>query len=322
MLGKKSFLFLFLSFAPLFAFDKVVIWGHKLHSHTHSYIHEGFFRAFSELGYPTYWLDNSDDVSQIDFSNALFLTEGQVDGKIPLRADALYVLHNADARKYQGFRIVNLQVYREDSISFQSCEKIEECIYYDVSGKCLYIPWATDLLPKEIEEMEAKLPSIKKEREIWWVGTLNDGSYGNLSEIAPFQEAAEENDIPFFVSDVWVHPISDEEHRDLIASSYLAPTIVGSWQKKTGYIPCRIFKNITYGQMGVTNSFRVWKLFQEKIVYHPNTRMLFFEAEKALATHTLEKQIELMEFIKNHHTYLNRVATLLDFLQAVYPECF
>lgn len=25
---------------------KVVIWGHKLHSHTHSYIHNAFYNAF------------------------------------------------------------------------------------------------------------------------------------------------------------------------------------------------------------------------------------------------------------------------------------
>jgi Lrp/AsnC family transcriptional regulator for asnA, asnC and gidA len=30
---------------------KVVIWGHKLHSHTHSYIHNGFYIAFKHLGY-------------------------------------------------------------------------------------------------------------------------------------------------------------------------------------------------------------------------------------------------------------------------------
>jgi hypothetical protein len=61
------------------AIDKVVIWGHKLHTHTHSYIHEGFFRAFENLGYPTYWFDKLDDIADFDFSNTFFITEGQVD---------------------------------------------------------------------------------------------------------------------------------------------------------------------------------------------------------------------------------------------------
>ena len=29
---------------------QVVIWGHKLHTHTHSYIHYGFYKAFNKLG--------------------------------------------------------------------------------------------------------------------------------------------------------------------------------------------------------------------------------------------------------------------------------
>ena len=62
-----------------------VVWGHKLFSHTHSYVHEGFARAFQFLGYDVHWLDDTDDVSGIDFSGALFITEGQVDRRIPIR---------------------------------------------------------------------------------------------------------------------------------------------------------------------------------------------------------------------------------------------
>jgi len=30
--------------------NKIIIWGHKLHSHTHSYIHSGYYEAFKKLG--------------------------------------------------------------------------------------------------------------------------------------------------------------------------------------------------------------------------------------------------------------------------------
>ena len=30
---------------------QIVIWGHKLHSHTHSYIHNGFYIAFQKMGF-------------------------------------------------------------------------------------------------------------------------------------------------------------------------------------------------------------------------------------------------------------------------------
>src|SRR5690242_2068942 len=73
---------------------QVVIWGHKLHSHTHSYIHEGFYRGFLHLGYKTVWLDDTDDLSGIDFTQTLFITEGQVEKNLPVRNDCFYILHN------------------------------------------------------------------------------------------------------------------------------------------------------------------------------------------------------------------------------------
>src|SRR5690348_13238916 len=39
------FLLFALSALHLQGFEKVIIWGHKLHSHTHSYIHNGFYHA-------------------------------------------------------------------------------------------------------------------------------------------------------------------------------------------------------------------------------------------------------------------------------------
>ena len=42
--------------------------------------------------------------------------------------------------------------------------------------------------------------------------------------------------------------------KKIIANSEIAPAIVGSWQKEHEYVPCRIFKNISYGKLGMTNS--------------------------------------------------------------------
>jgi len=86
---KKVLFFLVLITFQLQSFEKVIIWGHKLHSHTHSYIHNAFYIAFKHMGYETYWFDDKDDVKKFDFSNSLFLTEGQVDKKIPLREDCI-----------------------------------------------------------------------------------------------------------------------------------------------------------------------------------------------------------------------------------------
>jgi hypothetical protein len=98
---------------------QVVLWGHKLHSHTHSYIHNAFYIAFKHLGYKTLWLDNKDnyetkdfsqplflnennEINTIDFTNTLFITEGQVDQNIPILSTAYYILHNCNMDKYSS----------------------------------------------------------------------------------------------------------------------------------------------------------------------------------------------------------------------------
>ena len=72
---------------------KIVIWGLKLHSHTHSYIHYGYWRAAEALGHEVHWYDDEDDVSSVDFSDSVFITEHRVCENMPLRTDCKYFIH-------------------------------------------------------------------------------------------------------------------------------------------------------------------------------------------------------------------------------------
>lgn len=310
------YLLLFLFFCQLSAFEKVIIWGHKLHSHTHSYIHEGFYNAFVHMGYPTYWLDDADDVSDMDFTNALFLTEGQVDRNIPLRDDAAYLLHNCTDQKYRTLdkkNVVFFQVFTDSIFTVPTLVKLDTCMYYDLPGRCLYMPWATDLLPDEIEALKATLSPLSSTDQIYWIGTIGAGKFGNIDQLTPFKRACEENSLSF----VQKSNISRADHIACIRSSYLAPAIVGAWQEEQGYIPCRLFKNISYGKMGVTNSHHAYELFEKKIVYNPDTYQLFYDAKERLRTFTLEDMIALMDLVKTKHTFVQRIQMLLDFLQRV-----
>src|SRR5690606_32354014 len=105
----------------------------------------------------TYWFDNNDNVKNFNFSNSLFFTEGQVDQNIPIRNDCFYVVHNGNQNKYQklydAHRFINLQVYAHHFIK-PHLIKQEECIYFDIPNKTIYMPWATDLLPHEIDAIK------------------------------------------------------------------------------------------------------------------------------------------------------------------------
>jgi hypothetical protein len=138
---------------------QVVIWGHKIHSHTHSYIHNGFFIAFKSLGYKTFWFDDTDNVVDFDFKNTLFITEHQVNKKIPLYNDCLYLTHYIDEGDYVTVpkeNIIMLKVSLRDFVEKDD----KNCIYKQLNYgnkheyysknngyNCLYMYWATDLLP-------------------------------------------------------------------------------------------------------------------------------------------------------------------------------
>lgn len=300
-------------------FNKVIIWGHKLHSHTHSYIHDAFYKAFKYMGYDTYWFDNSDDVRGFDFENCLFLSEGQVHQKMPVVASSYYLLHNCEGSKYKSLfesnHAICFQVYTHRCKGqHDDIQKFGECIYTSKSGKIVYMPWATDLLPDQIERMEQKVKSNwgkQKEKSVYWIGTMGGGFHGNIDQITPFKNACEKRGLQF------KHRIniSPRENKSLIFNSYCAPTIVGKWQADEGYIPCRIFKNISYGQFGVTNSQAVYDLFDHKIVYNSDTNQLFNEAAKKINELSLQEMLDLMEFVKTKHTYINRINLLVNFLQ-------
>lgn len=299
-------------------FNKVVLWGHKMHSHTHSYIHYGFYKAFKHLGYDTLWLDRNDNISSIDFSNSLFITEGQVDQNIPLRTDCRYILHNCEHGKYKKLFDENLciviQVYTHDCLKRKE-PKFDDCMHVNLELKTIYMPWATDLLPYEIDEIKEQLPMKTKGNTIYWVGSIWDGIHGNREQIAPFEKACKESNVHFQHSTY----IDQNRSIELMQESYMAPAIQGKWQCENGYIPCRIFKNISYGQMGITNSKTAYDLFKGKIVYNEDTHQLFYDAQKRLKNMDINEIYELMDFVKTKHTYLNRIERLSEFLNMIKP---
>lgn len=282
---------------------KIIIWGHKLHSHTHSYIHASFYKAFKHMGYETFWFDNKDDVSSFDFSNSLFITETQVDEKIPKRKDCLYVLHNCDGNLYSGLNKIGLQTYTKQS-------KNPDNKYIVFDGSTLTMCWATDLLSHEINTDTHY--NVKTLDKIYWVGTMGDGQFGNEGELNPFINKAKQKGKIFIHSNPWGAPKSFEQNCQMIRDSYLAPTIVGQWQKENDYIPCRIFKNISYGKLGLTNSPAVKEMFGDMVVYSDNTSELFDLAENKLNTITHKEMKDSMEFVKNNHTYINRCRSILE----------
>lgn len=299
---------------------QVVIWGYPKDTHTHSYIHGGYYKAFKNMGYTTYWFHKNVDVCNFDFSNTLFLTSGDVEcDRIPLRKDCLYILHNCPQEIFSSLRdnVIATQVLVKRVPEIEGIIKINEYTY--IEGNLIYQPWATDLLPEEID-INITLP--KDTNIVNYVGTVYSSGYSDVSkDVEDFARGCVEDGISVHVyggytpagnsRNVTNHPgfITDEQHVSLIRKSRYAPQFCGTWQKDTGYIPCRIFKNISYGHYGLTNSKYVNDIFEGELIFDEDGYTLYCKVRSQLPNLNTKG---LMQIVKDKHTYINRVHNILN----------
>ena len=326
------------------SFDKVIVWGFPLHTHTHSYIHGGWVKAFKSLGYDTHWFHDKDYPTDFDYGNCLFITEGYADDNIPIVDTSTYFVHicrNPEKYLNKVKRLIEIR-YLVDNIkdcnynyvlNKDKCEKISDATYYEklennggltkhhnnpisMDYECIYTCWATDLLPNEIKE-----ESIHMEREncIYWCGSY---SARNNPELRKFVIESEKNGFPVKFNNPWQRPLPYELVQELTIKSKLSPDIrcsgdpnkiaigeTGTCHKSIGYIPCRILKAISYGHLGVTNSKHVYELLDKKVIYNDDETALFYDAIKECNNYDLIK--EQMKIVKEKHTYINRINDLL-----------
>ena len=111
-----------------------------------------------------------------------------------------------------------------------------------------------------------------------------------------------------------VRNISDTESQNLINQSFLSVDLRGPWHKECGYLPCRIFKNNSYGRITGTNSENVKKVFGDFVVFDENPITLFSKLKETEEKVTLNSIKKSMLFIKDKHTFINRVQNLLKVL--------
>ena len=286
-------------------FDTVCLWGWPLHSHTHSYIHNGFFRAAQALGLRAVWLDNVQGAGDSLPPNTLFITECQVDSNIPLRKDCFYALHNCDGRRYTGLKVINIQCLMPTSPGTH----FKPWLTFDKDHATLYMPWATDLLPREIEANAERLETIWAQRgpEIAFVGYYI---------VDPWQRAdailASKGLTLTKCGGYGLQNVSVDENMRRIQSARMAPSLQSEEQVQRGYLPCRILKNISYGALGITNNPAVERLFGPDLYSKLIVGSTIEETlEKGLdATMDFDVQRELMKHVKEHHTYVNRLQEL------------
>jgi hypothetical protein len=229
---------------------RVVLWGftESLDSFRHIYRH--YFRTLARLDKECSWVPDSDESRDLIRAGDLVFAV-DVESKhlgAPVEG-ADYLLHNvgADHPVWDGLaeeRFVRLQVYTSDAEQY-GVEWVP-ARRYDRAARTLFQPWGTDLLADEFYPPVFAFES----REVYFVGSVwDDGGMGNANEIGELRRVVERRGLTLR----HLYHVSDEENVIAVRASRFAPAISGRWQCEKNYLPCRVFKNVSYGALGVTN---------------------------------------------------------------------
>jgi len=317
---------------------KIIIWGfypkNGVLQNTISYVWNSFYNAFKYLGYEVYWFPNQ-KIDNFDFSNCVFISEGYDDSEIPLDKTSTYFVHCAyNPEKYVGkvrkFIDMRYNLKKIDHPNYvyeldKENTKMDIGCYYEPStnqvidfknGKVsyriddfdkIYIGWATNLMPNEINEDDVYCARSNK---VYFLGSLSsDGKYSNIHLIEEFAKECRKNEIEFVVNNFSNNQLSEDDYIDLCKESLLGFDIRCQADVEWGRISCRLYKNMSYGHLGMTNCYEAYKELDEHCIYNESASQLFYDAmSKKDDFEFIKKGVN---YIKEHHTYVNRVKSMM-----------
>ena len=297
-------------------FRKVVIWGLRRQWHSHRFIHQGFFETFKYLGIPVVWTDVTSDPDIVEAGD--FVITSNVWGRgtrgeplAPLKDGAYYCFHGFAHAGYDGTDrqprheidrkyALDLEVFLDRAAA--ASDRWDVVTYFDKPSKTLYQPWGTNL-PEE----RFRAPVISRSPLVFWVGAIwnNDLNQGNRVEIEELRSALRHRSLRFvhlkFVPD-WVSIAA-------IRASRVAPAIAGRWQVENNYLPCRMFKNISYGQLGVSNVPMFSRLYRDCTVPGRSVSELIDNA-LSLSRSDVVELVEAQQKITREHTYVQKIRNI------------
>jgi len=298
-------------------FNKIVIWGLKKKWHTHRFIFQAYYETLKKCSIPVIWVEDEEENKKYIEPSDLILS-AEVQGKmvpekfkfedynLPVRDDIFYCLHNFKEiflEKINPKNLLKLQVYSDVAESFP---KLYEAVHFDEKTKTLYQPWGTNLLPTEF-----KKPVFNKNRFVFWIGSIwNDkNNQGNVNEINNLKKILKNIGLKF----VHIRFIPEFLNIFFVRLSKIAPAISGKHQVDVNYLPCRVFKNISYGQLGLTNVSKFKDILKEDFVEEGSIEGLIRYAV-SLTEEEYKNQVKKQQEKIKTYTYvqhLNNVFKLL-----------
>ena len=229
-------------------YSRYVFWGHLGTGADFTHIYRAWSKTLERLGAEVVWV-HDDPASVPAVTPGSWVTAMDTAAKhLPVIPGVDYVLHNFSlADRVEPGHHLNIQVYTDAVVLEGNPQPFGRLSFFDRDARLLVEPWGCDLMRHEF------LPPVWPEasRTVYWVGSIwnNEADQGNEDAIEAMRQHLTSVGLTF----VQRRCDTDEENAELVRASRIAPAIAGRWQARVNYLPCRVFKNIAYGQLGITN---------------------------------------------------------------------
>jgi hypothetical protein len=244
--------------------ERLVVWGGQKDLSSHRHIHRAYHHTAHKMGIKSYWATGMEDQNELLTPGTVCIAIDIDDEFLEFREGVKYVLHNFDGshpicQQAKPENLLRMQVWTNDSTGV----KWDKCRSFDLNARTVFFPWGTNLLVEEFME------PVFNHQANWatfvgaiWGEASPYGELGNVIAIAQLKNALAGVGLEFKHH---TH-IPDEANIREIRIGRLAPAVAGGWQVDHGYLPCRCFKNASYGQVMFTNVPAANELFGDATV--------------------------------------------------------
>lgn len=310
-------------------FETILIVGYKRPMHTHHFIHKSFYRAFLFLGLPVKWVESIDVLELSQLKKTLVLSSSQYFPRddFVIHSSSKALIHNIEQShffsgifKHEVFSKTAFALYDNDFISLGVNSG------FSCNRRTVVTMWGTDLLYNVVSQSQL-LPSYRSNDKSFFVGTKQGplfSDFNNKCVAQGFKLASRGGftgsnnfsasrllrklKIPFFVDDF--------NSIKYTLKSVFAFDIRERGHLESSYIPCRIFKTLSYGRLCLTNSLACNSLFPEyTFLLNDDTQLADVVELESSRTHA--ESFDIINYMISNHSYVNRVQEIASSLASM-----
>lgn len=258
---------------------------------TFSAVHHGLNLALTEAGYNIGWTEKIEDLDK----KAVIFTEAKY---IPILGDLskyYKIILHAEPTDYEEIIRDNKNVFfwenYKGNLGKENWERIAPLTFFNSKIRSIQMPWATDAMAKNSSSIKAESNTT------YYVGNFSTDALEKAKELRC-------KNFKF----LRVGGVNFEKAKEFVLRSEFTFDVRNSHTIKLGFIPCRIFKNFSYGRMCFTNSRHISECFS--IPSYNNLPELLSNIEEFRKGSFNDLIKHLQNEMLHKHSYRNRLQTL------------